>query len=142
MGFNSLLAASMALSAFTSTVGATNLLERNSAPSAPPCSYPFTPFVYVGCYTDTSVPRTLPFSTGLNTYNMTVELCVASCKGQSAPVLDHRISLTFQSQWLPLRWSRILRRVLLRRFRQWSCVAPKQLLFRLFGQQDPNLWWK
>ena len=83
MAFTSLLTASTALSAFFSVVGAIDLLERNSAPAVPPCTYPFTPFVYVGCYTDTSVPRTLPFDTRLDTQNMTVELCVASCKGQS-----------------------------------------------------------
>ncbi|MCJ1459416.1 hypothetical protein MMC28_009794 [Mycoblastus sanguinarius] len=57
-------------------------LKRNPVATEPPCSVPFTPFLYAGCYTDPSSPRALPFSpAGLDTQNMTVEICVAECKG-------------------------------------------------------------
>ena len=56
------------------------LFPRNSYPASPPCTVPFTDFVYSGCYHDGSEPRALLFDTGLDMQNMTVELCVQSCK--------------------------------------------------------------
>jgi hypothetical protein len=57
------------------------LAKRNDYPGVPPCSYPYTPFDYVGCYVDPSLPnRALDYGTGLPTNNMTVELCTAECK--------------------------------------------------------------
>jgi hypothetical protein len=53
---------------------------------APPCSYPYTPFDYVGCYVDPSLPqRGLDWGSDLPTNNMTVELCTAECKGEFLP---------------------------------------------------------
>ncbi|KAM0436912.1 hypothetical protein ACHAPT_002625 [Fusarium lateritium] len=50
----------------------------------PPCLDPFQPFVYSGCYTDgvegTSAGA-LIYRSSQNQYNMTVEKCVAECKG-------------------------------------------------------------
>jgi hypothetical protein len=50
----------------------------------PPCLTPFDPFVYTGCY-DNGQPGTkeaLSLRTDLDTQNMTVETCVAECKGE------------------------------------------------------------
>ena len=59
------------------------LVARNDYPALPPCSYPYTPFTYVGCYVDPSTPaRALGWSPNLSFNNMTVEECTASCKGQ------------------------------------------------------------
>ncbi|PMD34140.1 WSC-domain-containing protein [Hyaloscypha variabilis F] len=55
------------------------LMGRNQEPSQPSCTN-FTPFKYAGCFKDLSAPRALLFS-GPNTQNMTVETCVAFCKG-------------------------------------------------------------
>ncbi|KAI1492173.1 WSC domain-containing protein [Biscogniauxia mediterranea] len=49
----------------------------------PPCLTPFDPFVYSGCY-DNGQPgqkEALSLRTDLDTQNMTVETCVAECKG-------------------------------------------------------------
>ncbi|KAI0816540.1 WSC domain-containing protein [Xylaria sp. FL0064] len=51
----------------------------------PSCLAPFEPFVYTGCY-DNGQPGTkeaLSLRTDLDTQNMTVETCVAHCKGNS-----------------------------------------------------------
>ncbi len=50
----------------------------------PTCTSPFQPFVYTGCYKDLSNPNTLPFQAdvqGEDAQTMTVEKCVAICKG-------------------------------------------------------------
>jgi len=50
----------------------------------PPCLTPFDPFVYTGCY-DNGQPgqkEALSLRTDLDTQNMTVEACVAECKGK------------------------------------------------------------
>ena len=55
---------------------------RRTAQTQPPCTVPYTPFKYVGCYSDPSVPRALPFEpSGYNWQNSTVEKCTAACKG-------------------------------------------------------------
>lgn len=47
----------------------------------PPCTSPFQPFVYAGCFKDPSSPPALTFRSSLSTQNMTIEICVAECKG-------------------------------------------------------------
>jgi hypothetical protein len=47
----------------------------------PPCTAPFQPFVYAGCYSDAASKGALSMRTTLSTGNMTVEQCVAECKG-------------------------------------------------------------
>lgn len=47
----------------------------------PPCTTPFQPFVYSGCFQDLSSPPALAYRSSLSIDNMTVELCVAECKG-------------------------------------------------------------
>ena len=47
----------------------------------PPCLDPFQPFVYAGCFEDTGNPQALTWRTLLDQYDMTVETCVAECKG-------------------------------------------------------------
>ena len=67
-----------------------NLVPRNDGPTAAPCSVPFTPYLYAGCYTDTKSPRALAFSpVGQNRQSMTVEKCAAVCKGKTLKH-DHR----------------------------------------------------
>ena len=79
---NTFFAISTAVVLSTSTVFA-SLLPRNDGPTAPPCSVPFTPYLYAGCYTDSGSPRALPFGPdGLDRQNMTIETCVAECKGE------------------------------------------------------------
>ncbi|MCJ1322778.1 hypothetical protein MMC15_008128 [Xylographa vitiligo] len=83
MWAKSLLTASAAASLLGSAVeaGVIPLLPRNDYPAQPPCMYPYTPFVYSGCYVDPSLPtRALDWSPDLNSQNMTVELCTSSCK--------------------------------------------------------------
>lgn len=56
--------------------------RRTDYASVPPCSYPFTSFDYIGCFTDSQSPPTLIFNPRLSTAAMTVQLCTASCKGR------------------------------------------------------------
>ena len=57
------------------------VVQRNEEPPQPACTSPFQPFVYAGCFSDPSSPRGLLYDSGLPTQNMTVEICVAFCKG-------------------------------------------------------------
>jgi len=56
------------------------LLARNNPPQ-PPCVYPYTDFVYSGCYVDSVGSRALPFQTELEFNTATVEGCTSYCKG-------------------------------------------------------------
>lgn len=47
----------------------------------PPCTAPFQPFVYSGCFQDPTSQPALDYRSSLPSNNMTVELCVAECKG-------------------------------------------------------------
>ncbi|KAG6008725.1 hypothetical protein E4U54_008666 [Claviceps lovelessii] len=47
----------------------------------PPCTQPFKPFVYSGCFQEGKDSNTLMFRSSLDTANMTVEKCMAECKG-------------------------------------------------------------
>jgi hypothetical protein len=74
------LAASAALT-LVSGVSANVVVKRTEEPALPSCTN-FTPFVYAGCYQDPSSPeRALLYDSGLPTQNMTVQICVAFCKG-------------------------------------------------------------
>ncbi|KAI0871876.1 WSC domain-containing protein [Hypoxylon argillaceum] len=55
----------------------------------PSCLSPFEPFVYTGCYDNGQVgqPEALSLRTDLDQQNMTVEICVAHCKGN-----DYRLA--------------------------------------------------
>jgi hypothetical protein len=83
--FTSVAAVSAALAILVSTTTAAavdhSLSRRNAIVPAPPCTYPFTNFNYVGCYTDPSSPRALIFDPGLDFDTMTPSLCIAACKG-------------------------------------------------------------
>lgn len=74
------LLASLGLVALASASG--HLLVRNNPPQ-PPCVYPYTKFVYSGCFVDSVSSRTLPFQTVLEFNNATVEQCTAYCKGNN-----------------------------------------------------------
>ncbi|KAI0971078.1 WSC domain-containing protein [Xylaria arbuscula] len=55
----------------------------------PSCLTPFEPFVYTGCYDNgqPGTPEALSLRTDLDQNNMTVEICVAHCKGN-----DYRLA--------------------------------------------------
>lgn len=55
----------------------------------PPCIEPFKPFVYSGCFQDGN-PNALIFRSSIDQNNMTVEKCIAECKGKSL-----KLALTF-----------------------------------------------
>lgn len=76
----SLLAASAAATLLSGT-SASVVVQRNEEPAQPSC-VSFTPFVYAGCFEDPSSPeRALLYNSNLPTDAMTVEKCVAFCKG-------------------------------------------------------------
>lgn len=56
-------------------------LFRRTGVQQPPCVYPYTDFVYSGCFVDAVYNRSLPFETALEFNNATVEQCTAWCKG-------------------------------------------------------------
>jgi hypothetical protein len=64
------------------SIASGSLLTRNNPPQ-PPCVYPYTKFVYSGCYHDAVFSRALPFQTELEWTNATVEQCTAYCKGNN-----------------------------------------------------------
>ncbi|KAH8595600.1 WSC domain-containing protein [Bisporella sp. PMI_857] len=82
--FKSLLAASAAAALFAGvSAGEFGLIgKRTGGPGLPSCT-DYTPFVYAGCFSDSGNPRTLIYDSGLDTQSMTVEKCVAFCKGNS-----------------------------------------------------------
>lgn len=139
----SLFAATLALSGLSS-VAAAALIPRNDYAAQPPCTYPFTPFDYVGCYVDPSTPyRALTFNPQIPRDNMTVELCVASCKGQSYPrpvtsFITFETLITY-SERFSLRRSRILRRMLLWRFRFGACDHARPMHISLPRKQLGDL---
>ncbi|KAE8451985.1 hypothetical protein EG329_002150 [Mollisiaceae sp. DMI_Dod_QoI] len=83
LSFKSLAAASAALTFFSGVNAGypVEVVKRNQEPSQPSCT-DFTPFVYAGCFENlgSPFPDTLLYK-GPNTQNMTVETCVAFCKG-------------------------------------------------------------
>jgi len=83
----SLIAASAAATLFAGVnAGEFGLIgKRTGGPAQPSCT-DYTPFVYAGCFTDSGSPRALLYSSDLDRNTMTVEKCVAFCKGKS-PVL-------------------------------------------------------
>lgn len=88
MAGRSLFIASLAASIF-SLASAAAVFKRNDYPPLPPCSYPYTPFDYVGCYVDPAgQARALDFSAGGLKQNMTVELCTATCKCEFLPLSE------------------------------------------------------
>ena len=58
-----------------------SFVSANDIYNIPPCTQPYTPFIYSGCYTEnTSGARALPFNPSLSFNSMTVERCTAACK--------------------------------------------------------------
>jgi hypothetical protein len=68
------MAAAMAAVALVGHVQATEV-------PLPPCLDPFQPFVYSGCFQETSSTQLLPYRSLASSDDMTVEKCVAECKG-------------------------------------------------------------
>lgn len=83
MSPNLLLRVLAGLALFSAASGAPHLRARNAGSQVvTPCTSPFAPWNYVGCFMDLGNPSTLPFDTpGTSFNNMTVEFCIASCKG-------------------------------------------------------------
>ncbi|KAF1987032.1 WSC-domain-containing protein [Aulographum hederae CBS 113979] len=78
-----MLSAAFAASALFASATANSLLPRNDQVPVAPCAYPYTAFLYSGCYIDNPPGvglRALPFATPLEFNNMTVEACTAECK--------------------------------------------------------------
>ncbi|KAH8909665.1 WSC-domain-containing protein [Coniochaeta sp. PMI_546] len=72
-----------ALRSFAATLAATALFTHVQAwhIDLPACTAPFRPFVYSGCFADNTPDATLSFHSDADRYNMTVEGCMAECKG-------------------------------------------------------------
>ncbi|KAK3302010.1 WSC domain-containing protein [Chaetomium strumarium] len=68
------MAAAMAAVALVGSVRATEN-------PLPPCLDPFQPFVYSGCFSEASGNQLLPYRSHSASDDMTVEKCVAECKG-------------------------------------------------------------
>jgi hypothetical protein len=135
-----LIAASAAIALLTE-VCAGPLALRNEEPPQPACTSPFQPFVYAGCFSDPSSPRGLLYSSGLPTQNMTVETCVAYCKGMPTSSYSQLLPDMYR-QRLQVCWFGILWRVLLRCFGQWCSTPRERLLVPLHGKLERGLWWK
>jgi hypothetical protein len=124
LGPRALITASAAITLLAG-VSASPLVQRNEEPPQPACTSPFQPFVYAGCFfSDPSSPRALLYDSGLPTQDMTVETCVAFCKGISARSASHVLSDAHRERLQVCR-PRILWRMLLRCFRQW-CPAARE----------------
>jgi hypothetical protein len=80
----------MASKGLWAAIAATALVNgvRGWVYELPPCLAPFRPFVYTGCFQDTpgGVPA-LDWRTSLDSAGMTVEKCMAECKGEYHPSL-------------------------------------------------------
>lgn len=80
LGPSTLFAAS---AAFTVLMGvdAANISPVSQEPAQPACTKYFQSFVYAGCFKDIGDPRALLYDSKLPVLDMTVEKCVAFCKG-------------------------------------------------------------
>lgn len=98
LSFKSLAAATAVLT-FVSGINAEsslNLVKRNQEPPQPSCT-DFTPFVYAGCFENLGSPNPdALLYTGPNTPNMTVEICVAFCKGNIYQNLQDVVNVTVE----------------------------------------------
>lgn len=95
LNLKTLAIASAALSLFSGVdAGSYPVKKRNEEPAQPSCTN-FTPFVYAGCFQDLSSPRALLYNSNLPTQNMTVEICVAFCKGMTitSKLSDHQLTV-------------------------------------------------
>lgn len=72
-----------ALRTMAAATAAASLVVRSRATEVPlpPCLDPFQPFVYSGCFRDTGNPQLLPYRSPSPSDGMTVDKCVAECKG-------------------------------------------------------------
>lgn len=76
-----MLSTAFAVTALLSS--ATAFFEKRTQTPLPPCSYPYTPFIYSGCFYDSVSTRSLPFMAPIEFNNATVEQCTAACKGNN-----------------------------------------------------------
>ncbi|PVH95642.1 WSC-domain-containing protein [Periconia macrospinosa] len=78
-----MLSVLLSFSGLVALASTTELLVARNNPPQPPCVYPYTKFVYSGCFVDSVSSRALPFMTELEFNNATVEQCTAYCKGNN-----------------------------------------------------------
>ena len=74
----------LAVATVYNTVLASDLIFKRTGPVRLPSCVDYTPFVYSGCFADNGNPRALLYKSNLDFNSMTVEKCVAFCKGQVA----------------------------------------------------------
>lgn len=74
------LIATAAFAMASSALASNSVLHPRDVPILPPCSYPFTDFVYSGCFIDSQPILGLTFDPLLNGNLVTPELCIAACK--------------------------------------------------------------
>jgi hypothetical protein len=92
LNLNYFTAAAAALTLISGVnAGSYPVMKRNQEPSQPLCTN-FTPFKYAGCFQDPSNPERALLFSGPSTQNMTVETCVAFCKGMLMAHLMYQIS--------------------------------------------------
>lgn len=91
VGFN-LLSAVLTFAAVCNSVLASHLTVKRTGPVRLPSCVNYTPFVYSGCFADNGSPRALLYKSNLDFDSMTVEKCVAFCKGESVSQLSFRSS--------------------------------------------------
>jgi hypothetical protein len=92
LNLNYFTAAAAALTLISGVnAGSYPVMKRNQEPSQPSCTN-FTPFKYAGCFQDPSNPERALLFSGPSTQNMTVETCVAFCKGMLMAHLMYQIS--------------------------------------------------
>ncbi|KAF2730129.1 WSC-domain-containing protein [Polyplosphaeria fusca] len=77
------LSVALVLAISLGSAQASNLLFARNNPPQPPCVYPYTDFVYSGCYLDSTSSRSLPFVAEMEFTNATVQQCIAYCKGNN-----------------------------------------------------------
>lgn len=73
----------LGLAHISSLASASLSFIKRTGVQQPPCVYPYTEFVYSGCYADAVFNRSLPFETKLEFNNATVEQCTSWCKGNN-----------------------------------------------------------
>jgi hypothetical protein len=142
-----LLATSAAASIFSVATASGNqygvMTKRNGEPAAPSCTN-FTPFVYAGCFIDPSTIRALLYDSPLDTQNMTVEKCVAFCKGMLTSIQSVFFETVFDigyRQQLPLRRLGVLRRMLLWCVDQRATGTQRfELFLPLHWRQRRGVW--
>jgi hypothetical protein len=92
MATSKMLVTSIALAAGLVQVASASAVKRWGVP-LPACT-PATPFVYAGCFSDMGSTDALEYRSEVNSNTMTIEACVAFCKGNPRLDVSHETLLT------------------------------------------------